>query len=496
MPFNGSGSFSPASGPGYPAVAGTTITAAQFNAVVLDVASGLTNCLTRDGQSPPSAHQPMASFRHTTVGDAAARNQYAAAGQVQDGALCTGTVGGTADAITLTLSPAITAYAAGQKFVFVASGANTGAATLNVNSIGVKDITKRGTTALAAADIPSGMVCCVVYDGTRFQLIAPDDGILTSDVLTWTGMQTFKDNKFEIVDDSDATKKLALQLSAITTGTTRTWSPSDRSGVPTLDVDAQSQVFQRFTTGGSATAYTLTPTPATTANAAGQRFRVAFHTASGTTPTLAVSGQAALNLKYKDSTGAKNAVTASQIPANWVSDVECDGTDWVVMDIPPGTTLTLGSTQATTSGTSIDSATIPSNAKRIQIVLDQLSTDASSAPIIQLADSGGPKTTGYNATASVATSVVATTAFTTGFGISHAASPTWVWTGKLWLDRVDDATDTWVLSGTLTGSGTVTATYICAGRVSLSDTLEYIRLTTLGGTANFDGGSMRVSVEA
>jgi hypothetical protein len=99
-------------------------------------------------------------------------------------------------------------------------------------------------------------------------------------------------------------------------------------------VDIQNQTVTAFTTGGTSTAYTLTPTPAITANAANQRFRVKFNAAAGTTPTLAVSGQAALNLKYKDSAGTKQAITSTQVPINWISDVENDGTDWVVLDVP------------------------------------------------------------------------------------------------------------------------------------------------------------------
>lgn len=37
-----------------------------------------------------------------------------------------------------------------------------------------------------------------------------------------SGTQTFRDNKFEITDDSDTTKKLAFQCSGIDTGTTQT----------------------------------------------------------------------------------------------------------------------------------------------------------------------------------------------------------------------------------------------------------------------------------
>ena len=100
------------------------------------------------------------------------------------------------------------------------------------------------------------------------------------------------------------------------------------------------QTVTAFTTAGTSTAFTLTPAPAITANAANQRFRVNFNAAAGTTPTLAVSGQAALALKYRDSTGAKQAITATQVPINWTSDVVNDGTDWVVENVAilPGVT--------------------------------------------------------------------------------------------------------------------------------------------------------------
>lgn len=47
-------------------------------------------------------------------------------------------------------------------------------------------------------------------------------GISLSDNNTWTGTQTFRDNKFEITDDSDTTKKKTLQLSGLPTGVTKT----------------------------------------------------------------------------------------------------------------------------------------------------------------------------------------------------------------------------------------------------------------------------------
>lgn len=79
---------------------------------------------------------------------------------------------GSANAYVLAASRAMTAYAQGDLYVFKANFINTGAATLNVDSLGAKSITKDGTTALAAGDIPSGAMVAVVYDGTQFQLIS------------------------------------------------------------------------------------------------------------------------------------------------------------------------------------------------------------------------------------------------------------------------------------------------------------------------------------
>lgn len=181
MALNGSGLFLIDS-TGQPVAANTLIEASVFNALTADLATGISTMVAKDGQTTITANLPMAGYRHTGVGNASARTMYAAAGQVQDNALCYGSVGGTADAITLTLTPAITAYAAGQKFAFIASGANTTAVTINVNSVGAKDVTKRGTTALVAGDIASGAICIVVYDGTRFQLIAPNDSLTSSSI--------------------------------------------------------------------------------------------------------------------------------------------------------------------------------------------------------------------------------------------------------------------------------------------------------------------------
>ena len=82
MPYNGAGNFTPLPPPQYPAIPGDVIRASYFNAVINDLIAGLTNAITRDGQSPPSSNLPMAGKKHLAVADATAVDQYASYGQL------------------------------------------------------------------------------------------------------------------------------------------------------------------------------------------------------------------------------------------------------------------------------------------------------------------------------------------------------------------------------------------------------------------------------
>lgn len=54
MPFDGNGTYAPPSAPNFPAIPGAVITASYYNAVINDIAAGLSLCLTRDGQGDPT----------------------------------------------------------------------------------------------------------------------------------------------------------------------------------------------------------------------------------------------------------------------------------------------------------------------------------------------------------------------------------------------------------------------------------------------------------
>ena len=85
-------------------------------------------------------------------------------------------------------------YNNGTLIRFRAGNANTGASTVNVAGIGVKNIKKAdGTTDVASGDITTGEDIWLRYDGTNFRISLPqaapnifpfDNGDLTSGVLT------------------------------------------------------------------------------------------------------------------------------------------------------------------------------------------------------------------------------------------------------------------------------------------------------------------------
>lgn len=192
MSDNGSGTYVVNSA-GQPVVSATPITATAFNAYTADAATAMSNRICKDGQTTVTANIPMATYKFTGLGSGSARTDSCNIGNVQDGTgVYVGTVGGTADVITLTPSPAITAYVAGQTFRFIASGANTTNVTVAISGLAAKALTKNGSTALIANDIASGQIVSMVYDGTRFVIVSiSSTATLTSPVLAGTVTGTY-----------------------------------------------------------------------------------------------------------------------------------------------------------------------------------------------------------------------------------------------------------------------------------------------------------------
>ena len=112
----------------------------------------------------------MSGFKITGLGAATVGTDAVRYSQIQGGTDKLITVTGT-DTLTGSMTPALTAYAAGNQFSFVVANTNTGAVTINIDGVGSKAITRTGSTALVAGDMVAGQVALIEYDGTRFQLL-------------------------------------------------------------------------------------------------------------------------------------------------------------------------------------------------------------------------------------------------------------------------------------------------------------------------------------
>jgi hypothetical protein len=135
MAFNGSGTYNlPA---GNPVVTGTTISSSTTNTTNSDIATALTNCITRDGQSTPSANLPMNAKKLTGLAAGTSAGDSVRYEQVL--LLAGGTMTG---AIT---------FAAGQTFTGtlpLAGGTMTGNLTLDAYTEKVATLATSGTIAL------------------------------------------------------------------------------------------------------------------------------------------------------------------------------------------------------------------------------------------------------------------------------------------------------------------------------------------------------------
>lgn len=126
MAFNGSGTFTRIYNWVVDKANGINITASRMDTEFDGIATGLSNCITKDGQTTLTANIPFANYKITGLGNGTARSDAINVGQVQDNQfLYLGTTTGSADAYTLSPAPTITAYATTQQFVAKIHATNT-----------------------------------------------------------------------------------------------------------------------------------------------------------------------------------------------------------------------------------------------------------------------------------------------------------------------------------------------------------------------------------
>lgn len=130
---------------------------------------------------------------------------------------------GTANAYAVALPTAPSAYEAGMQLSFLAVNANTGASTINVNSLGVKNITKYGVNALTGGEINASQVIDIIYDGTEFQLV---NGV---NLLVGNGLKT--DSTLGLVQNYGINAQSGTSYAIISTDRAKLVSSNNASAV-------------------------------------------------------------------------------------------------------------------------------------------------------------------------------------------------------------------------------------------------------------------------
>lgn len=155
-----------------------------------------------------------------------------------------------------------------------------------------------------------------------------------------------------------------------------------------------------------------------------------------------------------------------------------------------GTNLTATITSgiaATASGTSVDFTGIPAWVKRITIMFSEVSTSGTSAKLVQLG-SGTIVTTGYTGSGGNANASVN---YTTGFGLYSITAAIKMF-GHITITNIHG--NVWVGSWVFGVTGATTPNW-GGGSVTLSGTLDRVRITTVNGTDTFDDGKINIIYE-
>ncbi len=148
-------------------------------------------------------------------------------------------------------------------------------------------------------------------------------------------------------------------------------------------------------------------------------------------------------------------------------------------------------TAVTNFTTSADFTSIPSWVRRITIMFDGVSLSGTDSFLIQIGDSGGLETTGYNGGgARFGASSVGGVTFTTGFGFNNTTAAC-LFSGSVVITNVTG--NTWAASGTLGGSATEFSN-ILGGSKTLSAQLDRVSVTRTG-TNTFDAGTINILYE-
>lgn len=349
-----------------------------------------------------------------------------------------GLTAGTASAYTLSANPTLSAYSNYNTFFIQFNVACNAAPTLSVDGLGAKSLKKytgQGTkVALQAGDVQASQRYICVYDGVDFVVLNPRSLPL----------------------QSGSTSSLTIAVGVITiTNDSSSYTIDTESSAATDDLD--------------------------TINGGNDGEIIYIKSTSD-----------ARNVVVKHNTGniynpQNNNISTKDITLDLTTDFvvlryNSSASKWIVLSssLNQVPNITLG-TVTSASGTSVNFTGIPSWAKSVVVMFNGVSTNGTSRVMVQLGTSGTPTTTGYNG------AIDEGVTFTTGFllGGTQAVDTR---SGQMIINNFN--ANIWTeSSANWTGGGFV---WFGAGLISLSGTLDMIRVTTVNGTDTFDAGTINI----
>jgi hypothetical protein len=149
---------------------------------------------------------------------------------------------------------------------------------------------------------------------------------------------------FAQVTSYSGTTLVVNSYAVMGSGTKTAWvisqsAPAALDGLYATVAQIQGASLTSYTTGGTGTAFTLTPSPAISAYAANQTWNVIFNAACGAAPTLEISGIATPpNLVRQLLDGSYQNLADGDFPSGWQSTVKSVSASQVlVLRLPPRT---------------------------------------------------------------------------------------------------------------------------------------------------------------
>lgn len=310
MAFNGSGTFVRLYNWVNDAASNIKIRADRMDAETDGIATGLSTCITKDGQTTITANLPMAGFKHTGVADGSAVTHYGSVGQIQLGKVNWVAAGGTADALTASYAVAYAALVDGMVCYVRAASANaTTTPSFAPSGLTARTITKNGGQALVAGDIYGAgheLILRYLVASTRWELLNPATATISGILGSANGGTANGFTKFSGPTTSEKTFTLPNASATLATTGTNTFAGAQIGTVTALTSSSNSIATNLATNNNFSHTFTEDTTLANPSNpVAGQSGRIFLTQHASSPKTLAFGSQ------WLFSGGTDPAVTAT-----------------------------------------------------------------------------------------------------------------------------------------------------------------------------------------